>query len=94
MDGNGPSGVSTAVVGAVCSCVLVLGAASAQQTSSSTENRAFDKRNIRVLCDGRPVELSELHEGDRLTATNITQQPATVLREQEVTATIAASSVP
>ena len=48
-----------------------------------------DKRNIKIVKDGQPVGLSDLHKGDQLTATIVTAQPPTVLTERQVQATLA-----
>ena len=53
-----------------------------------------NKRHITILRGGKPVELGDLREGDRLTATVVTQEPPKVMTEQDVKASIAAVSVP
>jgi hypothetical protein len=53
-----------------------------------------DKRGVKVFRDGRAVQLSELHTGDRLSATIVTPQPPRVLTEKEVQATTAAAAAP
>jgi len=49
----------------------------------------LDKGGIRVLKDGKPVQLGDLKRGDKLTATIITAGPPVTLTEQEVQATLA-----
>jgi hypothetical protein len=51
-----------------------------------------DKRGVKIMLDGRLVQVNELHQGDRLTATIITSLPPKVVTEQEVNATLAAAS--
>ena len=51
----------------------------------------IDKRGIRVYKDGRPVELSKLHKGDKLSATLVTEGPPQVMTEKQVEATITAA---
>jgi len=48
-----------------------------------------DKRGVKIVRDGQPVQLTELREGDRLTAMIITSLPPRVMTEKEVTATLA-----
>ena len=54
----------------------------------------INKRHITILRGGKPVELADLREGDRLTATVVTEGPPKVMTEQDVKASIAAASVP
>jgi hypothetical protein len=49
----------------------------------------LDKRGIKVFVDGKPRAVSELHEGDKLSATFITTRPPQVVTEKEVQATLA-----
>ena len=55
--------------------------------------RSFQKgdleRGVTIVRDGNPVGLSELREGDSLTATIITQLPPKIMTEREVNATLA-----
>ena len=53
----------------------------------------INKRHITILRGGKPVELGDLREGDRLTATVVTEGPPKVMTEQDVKASIAAASV-
>src|SRR6478736_2921917 len=50
-----------------------------------------DKRGVKIVRDGQPVQLSELREGDRLSAVIITSLPPRVMTEREVNATLAAA---
>ena len=51
-----------------------------------------DKRGIRIFRNGKPVQLSELREGDQLSATFITSAPPRIMTEQEVRATVPAAA--
>ena len=51
----------------------------------------LDKRGVKIMRDGKPVDLSSLRKDDRLTATIITSKPPHVLTEKEVNATLAAA---
>jgi hypothetical protein len=49
----------------------------------------IDKRGVKIVRDGKPALISDLHEGDRLTATIVTSKPPRVLTETQVKATLA-----
>lgn len=48
-----------------------------------------DKRGVKIMGSGKPAQVSDFRQGDRLTATIITSMPPRVLTEQEVQATLA-----
>jgi len=48
-----------------------------------------DKRGVKIVRDGKPVQVSQLREGDRLSALIITSMPPKVMTQQEVDATLA-----
>ena len=50
-----------------------------------------EKRGIKIVKDGRPVTFSDLHEGDRLSATIITEGPPRVVTERDVEARLSAA---
>jgi hypothetical protein len=52
----------------------------------------IDKRNIRIMKDGRPVQLADLHEGDTLTATIVTEGAPKVMTEKEVEAVLSGAA--
>jgi LPXTG-motif cell wall-anchored protein len=47
-----------------------------------------EKRGVKIVRDGQPVELSELRAGDKLTATIITEGPPQTMTERQVQATL------
>jgi len=49
----------------------------------------LDKRNVSIMRDGKPIQLSDLHTGDHLSATIITEKPPQVLTERQVKAELA-----
>ena len=51
-----------------------------------------DKRGVKIMRDGKPAQLSDFREGDRLSATIITSKPPRVMTEKEVQATLAAAA--
>jgi LPXTG-motif cell wall-anchored protein len=51
-------------------------------------------KNISIMKDGKPVQLSELHVGDRLTATIITRHPPQVVTERTGSASVAGEPAP
>jgi hypothetical protein len=48
----------------------------------------LDKRNVTIFKDGNAVDISELRQGDHLSATIVTEKPPKVMTEQQVQATI------
>jgi hypothetical protein len=49
----------------------------------------IDKRGVKIYRSGKPAQISDFREGDKLSATIITSKPPTVLTEKEVQATLA-----
>jgi LPXTG-motif cell wall-anchored protein len=54
----------------------------------------IQKRGIKLSKGGRPAELSDFRQGDRLSATIVTSGPPRVVTEQEVQATLAKAAPP
>lgn len=48
----------------------------------------LDKRGVKIVKNGKPVNLDDLHKGDKLTATIVTAGPPRVMTQKEVNATI------
>jgi hypothetical protein len=56
-----------------------------------------DKRGVKIYMNVKPVQLNELREGDKLSATIVTSRPPRIMTEQEVRASTsapAAAAVP
>ena len=51
----------------------------------------IDKRGVKIYRSGKPAQISDFREGDKLSATIITSKPPTVLTEKEVQATLASA---
>ena len=49
----------------------------------------LEKRGVRIMKDGQPVAITDLHKGDMLTAVIITSKPPQKLTEKQVQATLA-----
>jgi hypothetical protein len=49
----------------------------------------LDKRGVKIVKDGQPAEISDFHEGDKLTAVIVTSKPPKVMTQQQVNATLA-----
>ena len=54
----------------------------------------IDKRGIRIMREGKPAEISDFRENDRITATIITSKPPRTMTEKEVQATLAKAAAP
>jgi LPXTG-motif cell wall-anchored protein len=52
----------------------------------------IDKRGVKIMKDGKVVDISELRANDQLSATIITSKPPRVMTEQQVQATLAKSN--
>jgi LPXTG-motif cell wall-anchored protein len=48
-----------------------------------------EKRGVKIFKNGQPVAFSDLHTGDKLTATIVTEKPPKVMTQRQVTATLA-----
>ena len=46
-----------------------------------------DKRGVKIYMDGKPMQISDLHEGDKLSATIVTSRPPQIVSERDVRAT-------
>ena len=53
-----------------------------------------DKRGVQIMRDGRPAQVSDFREGDRLSATIITSKPPEITTEREVQANLARAATP
>jgi len=49
----------------------------------------LDKRGVKIVKDGQPAEISDFHEGDKLTAVIVTSKPPRVMTQQQVNASLA-----
>ena len=47
-----------------------------------------DKRGAKIIKDGKPIQISDLHTGDNLTATIVTEKPPQVMTSRQVDATL------
>ena len=51
-----------------------------------------DNRGIKIIKDGKPVDFSEIRQGDRLTATIVTQGAPKVMTQRQVEASLASAT--
>jgi hypothetical protein len=56
----------------------------------------MDKRGVKIMKRGQPVDLADLNKGDKLTATIVTSKPPKVMTQKEVQASVptAAAAAP
>jgi hypothetical protein len=56
----------------------------------------IDKRGVKIVKNGQPVDLKDLNKGDKLSATIVTSKPPRVMTKQEVQASVptAAAAAP
>jgi LPXTG-motif cell wall-anchored protein len=52
----------------------------------------IQKRNATLMKDGKPIDFTNLHQGDKLTATIVTDKPPQVMTARQVQASIAEAS--
>jgi LPXTG-motif cell wall-anchored protein len=52
------------------------------------------KRNVQIIKDGKPVSLSDLHTGDRLSATIVTEGTPKVMTQRQVQAALTGAPAP
>jgi hypothetical protein len=52
------------------------------------------KRNVTIVKDGQPAKLSDFHQGDKLTATIVTEGTPKVLSKREVDAVLSGAPLP
>jgi hypothetical protein len=48
----------------------------------------IDKRGVKILKDGQAVQISDLHAGDKLTATIVTEKPPQIMTSRQVDAAL------
>jgi len=48
----------------------------------------IDKRGVKIVKNGKPVDLEDLNKGDKLSATIVTSKPPRVMTKQEVQASV------
>jgi LPXTG-motif cell wall-anchored protein len=48
----------------------------------------LDKRGVKMVKNGKPAEITDFREGDKLSATIVTSQPPHIMTEKEVQATV------
>ena len=54
----------------------------------------INDRNVTIMKDGAPIDMNQLRQGDKLTATIITRKPPQVIKETQVNAAIQSPDTP